>query len=100
MILVNVFNFEYLCQLSTKYKNQELFWNLLVMRILKLPLLYEFEKELTEIFKVKDKAQNPKSYSYFFLWLYNHNHIYGIWYGICFDNLNILIFFNWLGVLV
>ena len=40
------------------------------MRILKLPLLYEFEKELTEIFNVKDKAHNLKSYSYFFLCLY------------------------------
>ena len=30
------------------------------MRILKLPLLYEFEKELTKIFKVKDKAQKSE----------------------------------------
>ena len=35
-ILVFVFNLEYLCQFSIKHKNQGQFWNLLIMRILKL----------------------------------------------------------------
>ena len=33
---------------------------MLVIRILKIPLLLEFEKDVTETLKVKDKAQNPK----------------------------------------
>ena len=41
-------------------KDNALPWNLLVMRILKLSLILEIDKELTEIFKVKGKAQFPE----------------------------------------
>ena len=41
-------------------KDNALPWNLLVMRILKLSLILEIDEELTEIFKVKGKAQFPE----------------------------------------
>ena len=69
LILVFLFNHGYLWQFCTKNKNQGQFWNMLVIRILKIPLLLEFEKDVTETLKVKDKAQNPKWHHYFFVQL-------------------------------
>ena len=51
------FNLEYLSQFFIKFKDQGQFWNLLVMRILKLSLMPEIDAEITKIFKVKGKAQ-------------------------------------------
>ena len=45
----------------SNFKDQEQIWNLLVMRIPKLSLIVEIDEEMTEIFKVKVKAQFPKS---------------------------------------
>ena len=42
------------------FKDQGQICNLLVMRIPKLTLIIEIDEELTEIFKVKGKAQFPK----------------------------------------
>ena len=50
----------YLKYFSIKFKDQGQFWNLLVMRILKLSLIFKIEDKLTEIFKVKGKAQYLK----------------------------------------
>ena len=54
------FNLEYLCQFFIKFKDQGHIFFLLVMRIQKLSLIIEIGKEITEIFKVKGKAQFPK----------------------------------------
>ena len=54
------FNLEYLSQFFIKFKDQGQFWNLLVMRILKLSLIFKIDDKLTEIFKVKGKAQYLK----------------------------------------
>ena len=56
------FNHEYLCEFFTKFKDQWQFWNLLAMWILKLSFIFMINEELTEIFKVKGKAQFPKIY--------------------------------------
>ena len=40
------------------------------MTFLKLAFISIFENELTEIFKIKDKAKNQKRYRYFFVWVY------------------------------
>ena len=53
------FNHEYLCEFFTKFKDQWQFWNLLAMWILKLSFIFMINEELTEIFKVKGKAQFP-----------------------------------------
>ena len=45
-----VFNIEYFSQFFIKFKDQGQFWNLLVMRILKLLLIFETDEELTEIY--------------------------------------------------
>ena len=37
-------------------KNQGKFWNLLIKRFLKLILIFDFDKELTEIFKVEEPS--------------------------------------------
>ena len=54
------FNLEYLSQFFIKFKDQGQFWNLLVMRILKLSLIFKIYDKLTKIFKVKGKAQYLK----------------------------------------
>ena len=51
------FNHEYLSQFLIKFKDQGQFWNLLFTRIPKVSLIFKIDKELTEIFKVKGKAQ-------------------------------------------
>ena len=51
------FNLEYLSHFFINFKDQGQFWNLLVMRILKLSLILEIDEESTKIFKVKGKAQ-------------------------------------------
>ena len=56
-----VSNLEYLSQFFFKFKDQGQFWNLFVMRILKLTLIFKFDAALTETFKIEDKAQFPKS---------------------------------------
>ena len=55
------FNLEYLCQFFIKFNDKGQTFFLLVMRIQKLSLIIEIHEELTEIFKVKGKAQFPKS---------------------------------------
>ena len=70
LILSIVFNLEYFSKFSTIYKNQGQFWNMLLMRILKLAFISIFDNELTKIFMVKDKPQNQKRYRYFFVWVY------------------------------
>ena len=52
-----VFNIEYFSQFFIKFRDQGQFWNLLVMRIQKLTLIFELDAALTEISKVEDKAQ-------------------------------------------
>ena len=47
-----VFNIEYFSQFFIKFKDQGQFWNLLVMRILKLLLIFETDEELTEIYQI------------------------------------------------
>ena len=47
-----VFNIEYFSQFFIKFKDQGLFWNLIVMRILKLLLIFETDEELTEIYQI------------------------------------------------
>ena len=47
-----VFNIEYFSQFFIKFKDQGHFWNLLVMRILKLLLIFETDEELTEIYQI------------------------------------------------
>ena len=47
------FNLEYLSQFFIKFKDQGQFWNLLVMRILKLSLILEIDEEMTALFKGK-----------------------------------------------
>ena len=42
------------------FKDQGQIFFLLIMRISKLTLIIEIDKEMTELFKVKDKAQFPK----------------------------------------
>ena len=42
------------------FKDQGQFWNLLVMRILKLSLMLEIDEEMTKIFKVKGNGPFPK----------------------------------------
>ena len=43
-----------LLQILVNYQNHGQFWNLLVLRIPKLSLKVKFDKNLAEIFKVKD----------------------------------------------
>ena len=50
----------YLSYFFIKFKDQGQIFNLLIMRIQKLSLNIEIDKEITEIFKVKGKAQFPK----------------------------------------
>ena len=50
----------YLRYFFIKFKDQGQIFFLLVMRIQKLSLIIEIDKEITEIFKVKGKAQFPK----------------------------------------
>ena len=50
----------FLCYFFIEFKDQGQICNLLVMRIPKLTLIIEIDEELTEIFKVKGKAQFPK----------------------------------------
>ena len=40
-----------------KFRDQEQFWNLLVMRKSKLSLIFRIDEELTEVFKVKDLVE-------------------------------------------
>jgi len=54
------FNLEYLSQFFIKFKDQGQFWNLLIMRILKLSLIFKIDDKLTKIFKVIGKAQYLK----------------------------------------
>ena len=54
----HLFVLKYLSQFFINFENQGQFWNLLVMRISKLSLICRFDKELTEIFKVKDITQS------------------------------------------
>ena len=42
------------------YQNQGQFWNLIVLRILKLSLKVEFDQDLAEIIKVKDNISISK----------------------------------------
>ena len=51
------FNLEYFSQFFIKIKDQGQIWNLLVMRILKLLLIFKIDDKLTKIFKDKDKTQ-------------------------------------------
>ena len=65
LTLKNLFCFffviaNYLSYFCIQFKDQRQICNLLVMRISKLSLIIEIDEELTEIFKVKDKAQFPK----------------------------------------
>ena len=55
-----VFNLEYPSQFFIKFKDDGQFWNLLVMRISKLTLIFEVYAAISEMFKVEDKAQFPK----------------------------------------
>ena len=57
-----LFNLEYLSQFFINFNDQCQFWNLLVMRTPKQTLIFEFDAALTELFKVEDKAQFPKSH--------------------------------------
>ena len=54
------FNLEYFGQFVINFKNQWQFQNPHDEQIPKLPLIFEFDEELTEIFKVKGKAQFPE----------------------------------------
>ena len=60
------FNHEYLSEFFIKVKDLGKFWNLLVMSIPKLSLIFLINEELTEIFKVNGKAQLPKIQQTFF----------------------------------
>ena len=51
------FNLEYFSQFFIKIKDQGQIWNMLVMRILKLLLIFKIDDKLTKIFKDKDKTQ-------------------------------------------
>ena len=55
------FNPKYLSQNFIKFKDQGQFWNPHDKQIPKLSLIFEFDEELTELFKVEGKAQFPKS---------------------------------------
>ena len=50
----------YLHYFFIKFKDQGQILFLLIMRIQKLLLIIEIYKEMTELFKVTDKAQGPK----------------------------------------
>ena len=54
------FNLEYLSQFFINFSNQWQFWNPHDKQILNLSLIFEFDEEMTEIFKVKGKAPFPK----------------------------------------
>ena len=56
-----------------KLDSQWQFWNLLVMRIPKLSLIFEFDEVLAEIFKVKDNWEHFKNKLLFdFYWLFGN----------------------------
>ena len=57
---------KYFSQFLIKFKAQRHICHLLIMRIPKLSLILEIDGELTEIFKVKGKAQLPKIRQTFF----------------------------------
>ena len=64
-----VFNLEYLSQFILKYLNKGQYQNCHEEQISKLSPIFLFCRKLTEIFKVKDNAQNQKRYHYFFVWV-------------------------------
>ena len=52
-----IFGFaQLILQILVNYQNQGQFWNLLVLRILKLSLEVKFDQDLNELMKVKDKV--------------------------------------------
>ena len=59
------FNHEYLSEFFIKVKDLGKFWNLLVMSIPKLSLIFMINEGLTDIFKVKGKDQLPKIQTFF-----------------------------------
>ena len=64
-----ILNFHIYFTFFLKFKKQGKFQNPHDEHILKLYLSFIFGKKLTEIFKFKDKNQNSKWHSYFFVWL-------------------------------
>ena len=83
-----LFNTQYLRQFFIKTSNQGKFWNQLVLRIPKLPLVVRFDKDSAEILRVKEKASISKSSRFFQVRVYMRSHCGTSWtLGIFYPNL-------------